>query len=63
MVVVEKAGGASTLSVKVLVVVPPSVSCRVTVKVLCPDPVGVPVMAPVVGFRARPAGSEPPVTE
>jgi hypothetical protein len=37
-----------------------SVTC--TVKLLTPGCVGVPVMAPVLAFRVRPAGRLPPAT-
>ncbi len=38
-------------------------SVTVTVKVEVPVVVGVPVMAPVVGFRLRLPGSDPSVTD
>lgn len=41
----------------------PSVAITVTVNVDVPALVGVPVMAPVCGFKVTPCGSEPLVTE
>jgi hypothetical protein len=38
-------------------------SVTVTVKVLCPDVVGTPVMSPVDASTLSPAGSDPEVTD
>jgi hypothetical protein len=38
-------------------------SVAVTVKVVVPDAVGVPVMEPVAGTRLSPAGRDPEVTD
>jgi hypothetical protein len=48
--------------VKLLLIVSVCESDAVMVKVLAAAAVGVPVIAPVVGFKARPAGKDPVVT-
>ena len=54
-------GGAMTI-LQLAVVVPAAVpveSTTLAVKLNVPKAVGVPVIAPVVGFKVKPGGSEP----
>ena len=55
-------GGGSTVMVQLVVAVPAAVpveSTTLAVKLNVPAVVGVPVMAPVVAFKVRPAGRLP----
>jgi hypothetical protein len=61
----SRQGGATTI-VHWLVIVPvakPDESTTLAVKLKEPDDVGVPVIAPVLGFKARPGGRLPAVME
>ena len=55
--------GAAIVMLKLLVAVAAMESVTRTVKVETAAMVGVPVMAPVLAFRVRPAGSEPVTTD
>ena len=63
VVVVRAIGVPAALiaMVKLPEVVAPPASLACAVKVAFAGPVGVPVMAPLAGFKVRPAGSEPAV--
>ena len=52
---------AAMVRLKVLLAVTEVLSVTWTVKVTGPELVGVPLIAPVVGFCVRPPGSKPPV--
>ena len=54
-VVIVREGGAAIVMVNCFVALAPAVTCAVKVKV--PVVVGVPVMAPVLAFSVKPAGS------
>jgi hypothetical protein len=59
-------GGGITVIVQLVLVVPaarPEESTTFAVKLKAPGVVGVPVMAPVAGFRVRPGGRLPAVIE
>lgn len=55
-------GAAMILIERGCVAVPPALSVTWTVKLDKPAVVGVPVIAPLVAFRERPAGSDPLLT-
>ena len=54
---------AETTMLRLLVAVLLLTSCTVIVKLLVPEAVGVPVMAPLEAFRLRPAGRLPLVID
>jgi hypothetical protein len=62
--VLTTSGGATTVSVSVLVAVcgEAAESRTCTVKEKSPEAVGVPLIAPVEPFKLNPVGSEPDVT-
>jgi len=55
--------GATTVMVQLVVVAVPVESTTFAVKLNVPAVVGVPVMAPVLAFKAKPAGRLPLVIE
>ena len=59
---IDSAAAGATVTEYVRAPVAPSVSVAVIVKLKVAALVGVPVIAPVVAFRARPAGKLPAVT-
>jgi hypothetical protein len=59
LVIETSAWAATTVMLQLLVALPDAESWALLVKKEMPAAVGVPVMAPVEGFRVRPAGSAP----